>query len=106
MRQYKILYKRTGMPNFKSLEPGTTSNLADRPQVKAAIDLMRDNPCVEGMAVRLDDELFNIVAFEQPAEAPLAFKFPDAIELVTEGIVINPAVEEFLNPTLGEPHEE
>lgn len=74
-RQYKIFYRRLGSTKFAELEPNTSASLYDRPEVAAAIEHARLTPCVEGIAVRLGDELFNIIAFDRPAVAPKAFVF-------------------------------
>lgn len=75
MRQYLIFYKRLGGDNFVKLEPIAHIGLYDRPEVNAAIEHIRLTPCVEAMTVRIEDELFNIVAFVQDAHAPFSFEF-------------------------------
>lgn len=74
MRQYVILYKRGGS-DFTRLERFSHAALYDRPEVQDAINLMRDRPALEGAAIRLGDELYNITSFNQEAEAPRAFRF-------------------------------
>lgn len=81
MRQYYIFYKRLGSAQFSKLEPGSHASLYDRPEINAAVEHMRVTPCVTGMVIQYDGELFNIVSFEQPAEAPQAFKFDPAFNV-------------------------
>jgi len=73
-RQYRILYKRDAGP-FTAMKPFVNTRLYDRPEVAVAIEYMRQNPHVEGMAMKLDTERFNIMSFEQDAEAPNSFTF-------------------------------
>ena len=61
MRQYRILYCRPDT-DWTQLEPHIHSRVYDRPEINASIEHMRANFHVEGMAVRLETELFNIVA--------------------------------------------
>lgn len=77
-RQYRILHRHVADPpnQFRRLRPKMDGQIYDRAEVRVAIGFMRDNPTVEGIAVRLDDELFNIISFTQEAEAPLSFPFP------------------------------
>jgi hypothetical protein len=79
MRQYFIYYRRGG-PDRKwgKLTPNVHQGLYQREPVEKAIAFIRDNPAVEGVALRIDDEQFNIIAFAQGAEAPQAFKFEGA----------------------------
>lgn len=79
MRQYFIYYRRGG-PDRKwgKLTPAIHQGLYQREPVQAVVTFIRDNPAVEGVAVRIDDEMFNIIAFTQEAEAPQAFKFEGA----------------------------
>jgi hypothetical protein len=77
MRQYVILYKRGSGKEFARLNPADHANLIDREEVREAIELMRLRPFLEATCVRLDDELFNIVSFTQPAIAPNAFQFTE-----------------------------
>lgn len=75
MRQYQIHYKRLG-GRFAILEPVVNAALYDKPEVQDAIALIAARPHLVGAAVQIgDDELFNIVTFDQPAEAPRSFKF-------------------------------
>ena len=74
-RQYRIFYKRLGSPKFTTLEPNVNAGLYQKADVIEAIEHMRLFPAVEGMVVRLEDELFNVIAFSQPAIAPNAFIF-------------------------------
>jgi hypothetical protein len=74
VRQYYIFYKREG-GKFAKLDPTAHANLYDKPEVAQAIDALRGNLAFEAVAVRVGNELFNVVAFTQEAEAPQAFKF-------------------------------
>jgi hypothetical protein len=47
--------------------------------VNLAVDLMRDNPFIEGICVRLEDELFNITSLTRPALLPDAFLFQEDV---------------------------
>jgi hypothetical protein len=79
MRQYRIMFRRSGSKPgvWATLRPFENSGLYDKPEVNAAIELIRTNPHFVGIAVQLGDEIYNIVAFDQAAEAPLSFKFPE-----------------------------
>lgn len=80
MRQYVIFYKRGSGTEFARLNPKDHGNLIDHEEVREAITLIRQRPFLEGVCVRLDDELFNIMSSTQEALAPNAFQF-DPIEL-------------------------
>lgn len=73
MKQYAILYKRLGSEKWARLEPNVDANLYDRPEVAAAVDHLRQNPASEGVSVRVGAEQFNVMTFDQEAEAPRAF---------------------------------
>ena len=60
-RQYVIYYRRGGNP-WGQLEPVVHEGLYKRPQVAFAVAVMQANPFVEGVCVRLGDDLFNIMA--------------------------------------------
>lgn len=75
MRQYQILYKRLGQKTPGKLQPHTHAPLYDRPEVQAAIEHMRVNPHIDGIAMLLDGDRFNIMSFTQDAEAPDSFQF-------------------------------
>lgn len=75
MRQYQLYYKRLGTKDFAPLQPNVHAPLYGRAEVKAAIAHMRTNPSVEGMAVRIEDEQFNIIASDQEELVPNAFTF-------------------------------
>ena len=74
-RQYYLFYKRLGSPQFAKLEPGTNCSLYNKPELAEAIEYVRTHPTVEGIAVRVADELFNVIVFEQEAIAAKAFLF-------------------------------
>jgi len=73
MKQYAILYKRAGSEKWARLTPNVDMNLYDKPEVTAAVDHLRQNPASEGVSVRIGNEQFNVMAFDQEAEAPRAF---------------------------------
>jgi len=79
MRQYRILFRRSGSKPgvWATLRPHVNAQLYDKPEVTAAIEHMRVNPHITGIAVQLDDEIFNVVSFTQEAEAALSFKFEE-----------------------------
>ena len=77
MRQYYVLYKRA-LSQWSKLNSRDHTNLYNRPEVAQAVAFISANLHVEGVALRLDDEMFNIVSFVQDAEAPNAFVFPAA----------------------------
>ena len=77
MRQYVILYKRGANKDFARLNPKDHANFMDHEEVREAIELMRQWPFVEGICVRLGDELFNIMSFTQEAIAPNASQFTE-----------------------------
>ena len=85
MRQYIILYKRGQAKEFGRLKPIEHKGLYDRKEVREAIDKIREQPAFEAICVRLGDELFNIVSFEQEAAAPDAFEFFEQGVLYTVG---------------------
>jgi len=72
VRQYHIFYKR-GPGKWATLEPFVNANLYDRPEVYDGIRVLRETPVFEAICIRLNDELFNVVTFEQEAIAPKAF---------------------------------
>lgn len=78
MRQYYILYRRGLSGNWSKLNSQDHASLYARDEVAQAIAFIAANSHVEGVAIRLDDEMFNIVSFVQDAEAPSAFVFPAA----------------------------
>jgi hypothetical protein len=76
MRQYKLFYKRLGSgKDFVALEPGVHRAVYDQPEINAAIEIIRTTPHIEGIVVRLGEDLMNIIAFVQEALAPQAFEF-------------------------------
>lgn len=75
-RQYKLFYKRLGAEKFGQLQPGVHATLYDKPEIGKAIETIRTNPEFEGISVRLGNEHFNVIAFEQEAIAPLSFILP------------------------------
>ena len=79
MRQYRILFRRAGSEPglWATLRPHVNAALYDKPDVNAAIELIRTTPHIVGMAVQIGDEIFNIVSFNQDAEAAQAFQFTE-----------------------------
>lgn len=74
-RQYRLFYRNGSFGQFATLEPAIHRTIYDRPEVNKAIEIIRENPSIEGVAVRVGLDMFNIVAFEQEAIAPKAFTF-------------------------------
>ena len=81
MRQYRILFRRSGSKPglWVTLRPFENATLYDKPEVNAAIELMRVTPHIVGIAVQIEDEVYNVVSFTQDAEAALAFKFDEPV---------------------------
>lgn len=75
MRQYQLFYKRLGVDKFAPLQPNVHAPLYGRKEVKAAVAHMRENPHVEGMAIRIETEQFNIIASDQDELVENAFTF-------------------------------
>lgn len=75
MRRYVILYRR-GTGKWGRMTPEIHRGLYDRPEVNAAVAFLRDNPAAEGVAVRLEDETFNIMVVAASDE-PNAFTFDE-----------------------------
>lgn len=61
MRRF-IVYYRRGRNRWQQLQPRVHDELCARPEVQRAIRYMRDDPSVAGIAVRLGDDLFNLMA--------------------------------------------
>jgi hypothetical protein len=74
MRRF-IVYYRRGRNRWRQLQPGVHDYLCDRPEVQRAIRYLRDDPSVEGIAVRLGDDLFNLMA-AAPSDC-YEFTFPE-----------------------------
>ncbi len=68
MRHYVILYRRADAV-WSRLIPHVQHNLYDRDEVNAAIAFMTENPCVEGVAIRIGDESFNVMAVSNPDQS-------------------------------------
>lgn len=79
MRQYYIFYKRAGAAEMSKLQPLENRTLYDREKVNLAVDFMRREPSIRALAVQLDDEQFQLFAFEQEAEGIHAFKFDEPV---------------------------
>jgi len=78
MRQYYVLYKRGAGGTYKHLQPGRDMPLYERVEVAAAVETLVTFPFMEAIALRVGDEMYNIVTFTQEAEAPNSFRFPTA----------------------------
>lgn len=79
MRQYVILYRRGSGTEFTRLNSTDHRNLINHNEIREVVEIIRQRPFLEGACVRLDDELFNIMSFTQPAIAPDAFQFEESI---------------------------
>ena len=75
MRRF-IIYYRRGRNRWRQLQPGVHDDLCARPELQQAIRYMRDHLSVEGIAVRLGDDLFNLMA-AAPADC-YEFAFPES----------------------------
>ena len=75
MRRF-IVYYRRGRNRWRQLQPGVHDDLCDRPEVQRAIRYLRDDSSVEGIAVRLGDDLFNLMA-AAPSDC-YEFTFPES----------------------------
>ena len=74
MRRFTVYYRR-GRSHWRQLQPGVHDGLCNKPEVREAIRYMRDNPAVEGVAVRVGDELFNVMAVA--GDRCYEFAFPE-----------------------------
>lgn len=72
MKQYAILYKR-GDSKWSRLQPNVDANLYDKPEVTAAVNVIRENESIDAVSLHVGAEQFNVVSFDQEAEAPRAF---------------------------------
>jgi len=61
MRRF-IVYYRRGRNRWRQLQPGGHDDLCARPEVQRAIRYMRDDPSAAGVAVRLGDDPFKMMA--------------------------------------------
>jgi hypothetical protein len=73
MRKYVIFYRR-GLGVWGRLTPISHMRLYDKPEINTAVAFLRDNPSIEGIIVRLADELFNIMVCSEP-KTPNTFEF-------------------------------
>jgi len=76
MRQYQLFYKRLGSDKFAPLIPNVHANLYGRQEIKEAVVIMRDNPHIEGVSIRLGPEQFNVIVMDQEELAPYAIEMP------------------------------
>lgn len=84
MRKYLVYYRR-GKGAWGILTPSVHAGLYQRPEIDAAKVFLHDNPAVEGIAIRLDDELFNLVVTADPkAENTFALDDPTLARLLED----------------------
>ena len=60
-RQYVIFYRRGDNPRWGQLEPIVNEGLYKRPEVALAVAFIQTNLAIEGVCVRLGDDVFNIM---------------------------------------------
>ncbi len=75
MQQYFIFYKRGVGKEFVRLNDRDHLPLIDHQEIRDAARHMQENPWIEGMCLRLEDEVFNIIACQQEARAPDSLLF-------------------------------
>lgn len=73
MKQYRVYFRREGSNGWVRLEPGAHLAIYDNPAVQAALQVLREQPAIEGICCRHDGDLFNVDVFEQEALAPQSF---------------------------------
>lgn len=73
MKQYRVFYRREGAQDWGALEPIVHAQIYDVPEVNAAVQLCRENPWIGAICVKVEGAMFNIILFEQAAEAPKSF---------------------------------
>ena len=76
MRRF-IIYHRRGRNRWRQLQPGVHDDLCARPEIERAVRYLRDDPCVAGIAVRLGDDLFNLMAAAPTDLFGLTFHYPE-----------------------------
>jgi hypothetical protein len=76
IRQYFVLYKREGSQSFSKLEPGVHLPLYNKPEIWNALRHMRSYPHIEGLAIRLGNEQYNIIATERETKLNETFDAP------------------------------
>jgi len=74
MRRF-IIYHRRGRNRWRQLQPVVHDDLFARAEIQRAIRYLRDDPSVAGIAVRLGDDLFNLMAAD-PNDC-YEFTFPE-----------------------------
>jgi len=74
MRRF-IIYYRHRQERWRQLRPGIDARACKRSAVTAAIRFMRDNPAIDGVVVRLGDDVFTLIA-ATPADC-YEFTFPE-----------------------------
>lgn len=74
--QYRVFFKSATAESggkFTPLEPGVHKTVYERVTVKRAVQLIRDNPILEGVVVRDEFGLYNVVTFVATKLDPMAF---------------------------------
>lgn len=71
-----VVYHRRGRNRWRQLQPGFHDGLCNQPEVQQAIRYLRDNPSTEGIAMRLGDDLFNLMAAAPSDLLGFTFLFP------------------------------
>jgi hypothetical protein len=74
-RKYIILYRRGNNP-FGLLTPNIHEKLYNRPEVAFGVAFIQANEFIEGVCIRLEDELYNIM-ITLDAKNPHAFEFSE-----------------------------
>jgi hypothetical protein len=77
MRQYAIFYKRGTGGKFSRIKPNENAKLIDHEEVRETVAIAQQHPFIEGLMLRMEDEIFNVVSFDQEAIAPDAFQFTE-----------------------------
>jgi len=80
MRRLFIYYRR-GENRWQQLQPGLHEAACKRPEIRGAVHYLGTHPEAVGIAVRVGDELFNLMV--AGPEDCFEFTFPDA-EFTTE----------------------
>lgn len=94
-RQFKLLYKRAKMAEFATLSPHAHVGIYSRPEVERAVNYLKENHTIAGIAIRVDDELFNLMVFDAPTFGPQSFPLEPMPETsVIEAPPIEPLVSD------------
>lgn len=74
--QYRVFFKAATAESggkFTPLEPGVHKTVYERGAVQKAVRIIQDNPILEGVVVRDEFGLYNIVTFVATRLDPMAF---------------------------------